>query len=179
MNAYAPSARQRGATLVVVLVLLLVMTLLALLSMRGTLLQERMSANAYDRSLAFQAAEAALRYGEAVAATRPATTPGTCSAGVCGMPEPDDAPVWEDEAVWSAAPQLPVGTGSGQYDTKGVPAQYIVELLADDIPSTGCVGSIDLSVAACGDLESRYRITARSQADGRATVVLQTTYAVK
>src|SRR6476469_8159831 len=59
-------AMQRGAALVVVLILLLVTTLLGLASLRGTLLEERMSANLYDRGLAFQAAESALREGEAL-----------------------------------------------------------------------------------------------------------------
>src|SRR5690606_40260651 len=56
--------RQQGASLVVVLILLLVMTLLGLAVLRGTLLEERMSANMYDRSLAFQQAESALREAE-------------------------------------------------------------------------------------------------------------------
>ncbi|WP_024869838.1 pilus assembly PilX family protein [Pseudoxanthomonas suwonensis] len=56
--------RQRGASLIIVLILLLVMTLLGLAVLRGTLLEERMSANMYDRSLAFQQAESALREAE-------------------------------------------------------------------------------------------------------------------
>jgi len=58
------SGSQRGASLVIVLILLLVMTLLGLAVLRGTLLEERMSANMYDRSLAFQQAESALREAE-------------------------------------------------------------------------------------------------------------------
>ena len=61
MTAFPASpVRQRGASLVVVLILLLVMTLLGLAVLRGTLLEERMSANLLDRSQNFQAAEAAL-----------------------------------------------------------------------------------------------------------------------
>src|SRR5690606_31499753 len=60
-----PGARQSGVSLVIVLILLLVMTILGLAVMRGTLLEERMSANMYDRSLAFQQAESALREAEA------------------------------------------------------------------------------------------------------------------
>ena len=55
MNMRLP-ARQRGVTLVVALMLLLAVTLLGLASMRGTGMQERMSANLYDRAIAFQAA---------------------------------------------------------------------------------------------------------------------------
>jgi type IV pilus assembly protein PilX len=63
--AFPARRRQRGVALVVALVLLLVITVMGLASMRGTSLQERMSANMYDRSLAFQRAEAALRGAEA------------------------------------------------------------------------------------------------------------------
>jgi len=55
---------QRGVALIVALVLLVVATLIGLAGIRGTTLQERMSANMYDRSLAFQRAESALRAAE-------------------------------------------------------------------------------------------------------------------
>lgn len=56
---------QAGATLIIVLALLLVMTLLGMMVVRGTLMGERMGANMYDRSLAFQQAESAMRQAEA------------------------------------------------------------------------------------------------------------------
>lgn len=56
---------QRGVALAVSLILLVIATLIGLASVRGTTLQERMSANMYDRSLAFQRAESALRAAEA------------------------------------------------------------------------------------------------------------------
>jgi len=57
--------QQRGAVLIVTLVMLLLLTLLALGSMRGTTLQERMAGNLRDESQAFQAAEMAQRAAEA------------------------------------------------------------------------------------------------------------------
>ncbi|MEN9425556.1 MAG: hypothetical protein RL122_2939, partial [Pseudomonadota bacterium] len=63
--------RQRGATLIFSLVMLLVMTTLALSSVRGIGLQERMASNLYDRDLAFHAAESALRAGENAIAINP------------------------------------------------------------------------------------------------------------
>ncbi|HEY0942671.1 MAG TPA: pilus assembly protein [Steroidobacter sp.] len=56
--------RQRGAALVISLLLLLVMTLLGLGASQSTRLQERMAGNQRDQELALQAAEAALRYAE-------------------------------------------------------------------------------------------------------------------
>lgn len=58
-------ARQRGAILVISLLLLLVMTVLALAASQTTRLQERMAGNARDTDQAFQAAEAGLRAAEA------------------------------------------------------------------------------------------------------------------
>ena len=171
-KAHAP-VRQRGVTLVVVLILLLVVTLIALASLRGTLMEERMSSNVRDRSLAFQAAEAALREGEAVAAGKPKVPNAGCAAGLCAKPDPAAAPVWNDETVWAAAPEAAVKLD------KTVKPRYIVELLADDVPPKGsCTTSGDVSETTCSGIERRYRITARSEADGRASVMLQTIFAV-
>lgn len=167
-------ARQRGVTLVVVLILLLVVTLIALSSLRGTLMEERMSANTLDRSLSFQAAEAALREGESVAAGKPLLPAAGCDKGICAKPDPAAAPVWDDEAVWAAAPEAVVKLGN-----KTAKPRYIVELLADDVPPKGsCTTSGDVSETTCSGIERRYRITARSEAEGRASVMLQTIFAV-
>jgi type IV pilus assembly protein PilX len=55
---------QRGAILVVSVLLLLVMTVLALTASQSTRLQERMAGNARDLDLSFQAGEAGLREAE-------------------------------------------------------------------------------------------------------------------
>jgi type IV pilus assembly protein PilX len=55
-----PSA-QRGVTLIITLVMLVVVTLIAMSSLRSTTLNERMAGNSRDRQRAFQAAEAAVR----------------------------------------------------------------------------------------------------------------------
>lgn len=169
----------RGAVLAVVLILLVVMSLLAILSLRGTLLQERMAGNMLDRSLGFQAAEAALRAGEALARsarTGAVTIPTSgCSGGLCARPDPSAPPRWEDETVWADAREIAV-----EVNGTTLRPRYIVELLADDVPPRGsCVTAEDVSPdAACGGREHRYRITARSQAAGRAEVILQSHYAV-
>jgi len=59
------TARQRGAALVVCLVFLLVMTILGVTNLLVTAREETMAGNLRDRNLAFQAAESALRAGEA------------------------------------------------------------------------------------------------------------------
>lgn len=59
-------ARQGGVALILSLVVLLIVTVLGVAGLQTTSLQERMAANARDRDIAFQAAEAALRDAETV-----------------------------------------------------------------------------------------------------------------
>lgn len=59
-----PINSQRGATLIIALIMLLLLTIIGLSSMRGTSLQESMAGNMRDSNLALQAAEAGLRKGE-------------------------------------------------------------------------------------------------------------------
>lgn len=72
-------AQERGAVLIVGLIMLLLLTMIGLASIRGTDLQEAMAGNMRDRNLAFQAAEASLRMGEKVlsAASIPSFSGGT------------------------------------------------------------------------------------------------------
>ena len=176
--------KQRGAVLVVALIFLVVMTMLILASIRGTVMQERMASNLYDRSLAFQAAEAALREGERyVLESSPKPTAAGCdSAGNCSKPEAGDTPVWQDEDIWDDAHATDDGHGHViQIGDLPVPPQFIVELLADDMPEVNLCESTAIDPDApcyAGPEGLRYRITARSGEEGRAVVILQSVYAV-
>lgn len=167
-TAFPAPGRQRGAALVVVLILLLVMTLLGLASLRGTLMEERMSASVYDRSLSFQAVEAALREAEAIAFTRPTPPASGCNAGVCSTPDPTQTDRWLDPAFngWRAAT---VNVG-------GLTAtpQFFIEYMGEAPSWPKCDSEVPMH-ASC--LKTRYRITARSAQPDRAQVVLQSTYA--
>ncbi|MFV3306618.1 PilX N-terminal domain-containing pilus assembly protein [Pseudomonas sp. NY15181] len=66
MNINRAPRAQQGAVLVVALIMLLLLTIIGISSMRSTTLQERMAGNLRDESHALQAAEAAIRQGEAV-----------------------------------------------------------------------------------------------------------------
>lgn len=66
MNINRAPRAQQGAVLVVALIMLLLLTIIGISSMRSTTLQERMAGNLRDESHALQAAEAAMRQGEAV-----------------------------------------------------------------------------------------------------------------
>jgi type IV pilus assembly protein PilX len=63
--------RQRGAVLIVSLLLLLVLTILAIGASQTTRLEERMAGNTRDMDMAFQASEAGLRAAEQYIAKTP------------------------------------------------------------------------------------------------------------
>jgi len=60
----ARARRARGATLIVGMLLLLLMSAVSLVALKAIKTDERMAGNLQDRYLAFQAAESALRAGE-------------------------------------------------------------------------------------------------------------------
>lgn len=62
--AQPPRSRQRGVTLMVALVMLLIITLIAVAAARTQTAEARMAANLNNRSTAIQSGEATLRYAE-------------------------------------------------------------------------------------------------------------------
>lgn len=175
--------RQRGASLLVVLIILVVITLIGLASIRGTLLRERMSGNMYDRSLAFQSAESALR--EAEVAVRVAVVSGSSIGVDCSLP--------------SASCPIPptntyAGGGAGWIDGTATQAlaagqpQYYIQYLGqrestDELQQNQSANANQYGGGGGVTLESFYRIIARSQdpaaATDRAVVVLQSNITVK
>lgn len=65
MNMVSVQPRdQRGATLIIALIILVVMTMIGITSMQSSTLQERMSANVRQKTISRSAAETALRVAE-------------------------------------------------------------------------------------------------------------------
>jgi type IV pilus assembly protein PilX len=56
--------RQRGAVLIVSLIMLVLLTLISISSMNSTIMQELMAANEHEYAVSFAAAESAVRSGE-------------------------------------------------------------------------------------------------------------------
>lgn len=172
------------------IILLALMTLLATASLRTGIQEERISATARDRDLAFQSAEAGLRIGEAAAEQwaqseeaksfslpEPVEVDNLCdfaeqiAEGLYGPPDPDCAPLWDKEpgttgAFWHKA--------SDSFATSGLSLTpyYIVEYISG---SALCYPADKTNpVKKC----KRFRITASSDATaGRAAVMLQSIYA--
>lgn len=163
------SSKQQGVALVISLIMLLLMTLLAVSSMNTTVLEEKMAGNYKDRNMAFQAAEAGLRAGEAYLRTTPVLP--TFDGSTSGLYQPS----LSGQSQWDIVDWTDVGGDVIQYtgSLSGLAASplYIIEEL---LPVSDAGGSLEAGVAA----ENRYyRVT--SQAVGgsdTAFVMLQTTY---
>ncbi|HKM36565.1 MAG TPA: PilX N-terminal domain-containing pilus assembly protein [Thiopseudomonas sp.] len=66
-KAFNQETHQRGAILLIALVMLLLLTVIGLSGIRGTTLQENMANNLRESNLSYQAAEAALQMGVRIA----------------------------------------------------------------------------------------------------------------
>lgn len=168
---------QRGVTLVIALVLLMVVSLLGLSAMRSTSLEEKMASNSQDQGLAFQAAEAALRAGiEQITTAENTGFTDNCVSGYCTAADGDD-----DYGRWDD-PVLDVWGNGARHQTvnglAGVASQprYIIEKL--DYASAPSTPSLVVGYgAASAAAQSYYRITARGTGGSdTAVAVLQTMY---
>lgn len=176
-------AGQTGIALVLALLLLVVLSMIGIAGIRGTIMQQKMASNQYDRELAFQSAEAALRAATALVVNTPSIVARNCQTGA------SDCPInpFND-------PNLPVGSirlinqGSavGQFTASELAAsqpQYVVESMGNWVnpdSNTGFNQSANAHNYGAQGLSSTavyYRITARSGdpavVKDRAVVTLQ------
>jgi type IV pilus assembly protein PilX len=171
-----------------VLVLLLVITLLGLGAVRGTTIMQRITGNFYDRSVAFQAAEAGLQAAAQVLPTTAVVIARTCGAGgvVC------KANPFTDSSLPSGSIQsVATGSASGQFTVAanaaaGAQPQYVIENMGNWPDPTSATGygqtANSLQYGSHGHSATvvYYRITARSGdpavVGDRAVVTLQAMY---
>jgi type IV pilus assembly protein PilX len=105
----SPSS-QRGITLLIALIFLLVLSMLGIWGMTTNSLQERMAGNTRNRDLAFQAAEAALDYAENTLTTwRTGDFDGTDGLLAYDITRANDAIYWRNTDNWASYRQVPVG----------------------------------------------------------------------
>ena len=173
---------QNGASLLVALVFLVILTMLGLMTFRVATQEERMAGNMRDRSVAFQAAEAALRDAEndvkclkfdgSVATPTRAIgcisgmtgADASCTGGLCcavsGLSCTEPKKPVHQAMDMTKLPSVAYGTHSGAPSLPGVQAQprYLIEPFV-------------------WDKKRYYRITARGYGLGSTTqVTLQEVY---
>ena len=178
--------------MVVALLILLVLTVLGVAGMSTTSLEERMAGNSRDREIAFQAAETALREGEAFIGaanfTNLPTDPynpltgdnftanctGGYANGLCAPAEAGHDDVWEDStlAVWTTAGSHRAATTALTY-VKTAPL-YIIEYLGPQVKPPETAVTCAANPSPCPQM---FRITARATGGTtNALVMLQSVY---
>jgi type IV pilus assembly protein PilX len=180
MSTYALPSRERGISLVVVMLFLVIMAGIGAAAMRSAIIEEKMSGNERDRQIAFEAAEAALRDGEREVLMLLNSTSGfdsACTAGLC-VPSSTATPQW-NVVNWAGGIPHNYGsvTGVGAYPVTTVARtpRYIIELLPDMPPLPGC-SSVTAARASCTG-GTPYRVTAVGWGRRQATqVMLQSVY---
>ena len=177
---------QGGVVLIIGLLLLVVMSMLGVSMMTATRLQTMMAGGARESGIAFQAAEAALRDGEAMidATTAPfsaTTTAGAAPIGRVGEDRPE--PNLFDAATWSASktvksvvyqpgdfPEMPAN-GQPRFILKHLGTRDLADqgqdIAQEDEGGSGSVGPVG----------HFFRVTARGTSrDGSAVTILQSYY---
>lgn len=168
-------SKQRGMTLLIGLILLVMLTVIGTIGFRNTTMTERMTGNMLDRNVSFQSAESAGK--EALTAIE-AGTASTLSPGYFATPltqggttsfwtQGDGAAVANVANCPTTAPfswQSCAAQVGAKYANNDSKARYVIELLKQDVSGgTSTVWS--------------YRVTSRSTGgSGAADVVLQTIY---
>ncbi len=159
---------QQGAALIVSLIILLAMTLLAVTSMRGTTTELAMAGNLRESSLAFQSAEAGLRYAEAQVALSTSTSSIDNLVGkFTADPDYLDADSWTKESAKAAEIDL-------ESSVRVENPQYMIKFVAENSPDR--LGLLNTgggyNAAAKTPPVAIYRVTARSA--GRTTTTFRT-----
>ncbi len=163
--------RQRGAALIVSLLILIVLTLIGVSAMSTSSLEEKMASNSRDLNLAFQAAESALKDAERFIDNLASVS--AFDGSVAGLyppvsennPPPDffSGPVWEQAIVYP-----------GTIDGVASPPRYIIELV-------GTMGNDDINIgdysssSGAGEITT-FRITARGTGGSDSAVVYLQSY---
>lgn len=163
-----PILKQKGYTLFIVLIMMLVIAIVVIASMQSTNTEMRISSNEADRKFALSLAEQALRSGESrilevgnAEFDKQATSNG-CSNGICGGKASETTPVWKR----SDDVDLNIN-GKGRYCISGNSnknnACYMVERLGDTHQDQHASKSI-------------FRVTARAWGANSNTVVTLQSY---
>lgn len=182
-HTHHPRCRQHGVALVMSMVFLMILTIIGVTAMTTASLEEKMAGNQQNKNSAFQAAEAALRVGEALIRSWAPGAEPDFTLNTAGFYEPVPAgstPVWGTvdwkNGCGAAVICLPVNSISG---VKTQP-RYIIEKLGDVTGSSTGGGSLVAGFAAPpagSSTGTMYRVTAHGTGGTDVAVAeLQTVY---
>jgi type IV pilus assembly protein PilX len=156
-------SNERGISLVIVLLFLVMLSVLGMTAIRTSSLEEKMTGNERDRQIAFEAAEAALRDAEReIFQSLNADSPfaSDCADGLC-TPATTAVPQWDAVDWMSATPrEYGVFSGAGAYPIADLarPPRYIIELLPRLPPAAGNSAGMGARASTAGG--TPFRVTA-------------------
>ena len=160
---FASRQSQRGVSLVIVLLFLVMLSILGTTAIQTSSLEEKMTGNERDRQIAFEAAEGALRDAEReiFQSLSPASPfDSACDNGLC-TPSLTAVPAWDAVDWYSATPrQYGAFSGAGAYPVAGLAQtpRYIIEILPRMSPTSG--NSAGMGARSSTAAGTPYRITA-------------------
>ncbi len=162
--------QQRGAVLIVSLIMLLVMTLLGVSSMKGSAMEEKMTRNLHDKNLAFQAAEAALRAAEQDIQDNIIATNTFDTDGSDGHYDRSRLRIWEDIG-WTASDSLEYDGFDGSYRV-GSPPRYVIQHLATTVDPIAALNQGNYGQGTGAGKVETFLITARGTGGSDDSVVI-------
>lgn len=155
---FQPPGRQRGSTLIISMVMLLLLTLTAVASISSSIVQERMAHNASRLNERFQAAETGLRYVEQQVRANVLMLPAArCTGADCEVAAVIMAPGSPGVAPgpdWSAVPTALVGSDMQVW--------YRLVRVGDSMLSVNL---------AAGSVSTLYRVSVISQQNSTRTLL--------
>ncbi|WP_299595525.1 PilX N-terminal domain-containing pilus assembly protein [uncultured Microbulbifer sp.] len=166
--------QQRGATLIVGLIMVLLMTIVGMAAIRGSSMQELMAGNLRDRNLAFQAAEAGLRQGESILSslTPPVFDNDVSDGYTTEMDGSTQSGFW-DTYTWAS--------GSQQQDIGLLWVSQQPQFVIEEVTTSSAVvsegGAIDFETSLKTEERTFYRVTSHGfGGTDTSEVILQSTY---
>ena len=162
--------QQRGAVLIVSLIMLLVMTLLGVSSMKGSAMEEKMTRNLHDKNLAFQAAEAALRAAEQDIQDNINATNTFDADGSDGHYDRSELRIWET-IEWTASDSLEYGGFDSTYRVSS-PPRYVIQHLATTVDPIDALNLNNMGQGTGAGKIETFLITARGTGGSDDTVVI-------
>lgn len=164
---------QTGAVLFVGLMMLLIMSLIAVTSMQGSTLEERMAGNTRDSLVALQTAEAALKAAETFLDTSVINSAAFDSNGNDGLYDNSNDELWKTLA-WNAGDSR--SHAGFNPDNVGSAPRYVIQHISETTVAPNLVVQNYRENQATQTVQL-YRITARGTGGSDNTeVILQSIY---
>lgn len=167
-------SQQKGAALIVSLLLLTTLTLIGLTSARSTRLQTVMAANTKESSIAFEAAEAAVRDAEQLIEGVVSVAAFNGNSGLLG--EDDTEPDYFDANTWIAGNTQGY---SGTFPTVEVQPRYIIKYIGtvtNEAAKRTAINPDSYDPVGAAQKISMFRITTRGTGRNDSSRVLIQTY---